>query len=588
MAGWYRRIHRRSGGARPGRIRRVTLIAVPIPIADPGEIDRAVARAVRAAERGADLIEWRIDPLAGASADAVPEIVAVVRTLIARSPRPSIVTLRSVDEGGMFDDPDGAHAAALLVGIGALQPPPAYLDLEFALLERQRARLAPLLRSPADDRARVILSCHDFSGRPPDLTARVRRLIDDPCDPAVIKIAWRARSVRDNLEAFDLLDTRARPMIALCMGDAGLPSRVLAPRFGAFLTFAAPERDEATAPGQPTIDEMTDRYRVRAIGASTALYGVIGWPVAQSPGPRVHNRAFAQSGQDAVYLPLPVAPGWESFKASLADLLDHGGPPGRGRIGLRGASVTIPHKAHLLRFAGARGGRLSPLAQRCGVANTLTVDEDGRLAVDNTDAPAALACLSAALGPGRTPAGLRVAILGAGGAARAIAAVLVDGGAEVRVVARRPAQARELAESIAASGAAASPGRAPPCTPGGDIRAAEPDALRAAEIDVVVNATPVGMMHGPSPDGVPLPPGFTLSPHHLVFETVASPENTALVRAARAAGARVVTGIDLFLAQALLQFMAWTGSAPPPDVYDRRSLLDEPIPPPAATPDTPG
>lgn len=574
----------------------MTLIAVPIPIADPGEIDRAVARAVRAAERGADLIEWRIDPLAGASVDAVPEIVAVVRTLIARSPRPSIVTLRSVDEGGMFDDPDGEHATAILTAIGALRPPPAYIDVEFALLERRRALFAPLLRPPEDDRPRIILSCHDFNGRPSDLTARVRRMIDDPCDPAVIKIAWRARSVRDNLEAFDLLDTRARPMIALCMGDAGIPSRVLAPRFGAFLTFAAPERDEATAPGQPTIDEMTDRYRVRAIGSSTALYGVIGWPVAQSPGPRVHNRAFAQSGQDAVYLPLPVAPGWESFKASLADLLDHGGPPGRGRIGFRGASVTIPHKAHLLRFAGERGGRISPLAQRCGAANTLTVDADGRVAVDNTDAPAALACLYAALGPGRTPAGLRVAIFGAGGAARAIAAILVDGGADVRVVARRPAQARDLARSIAAGGAVTgtasvpggAPGNAPGGAPGGDIRAAEPDALRAAEIDVVVHATPVGMTHGPSPDGVPLPPGFTLSPHHLVFETVASPESTALVRAARAAGARVVTGIDLFLAQALLQFMAWTGSAPPSDVYDRRSLLDEPIPPPTATPDAPG
>ena len=114
-----------------------------------------------------------------------------------------------------------------------------------------------------------------------------------------------ARSVRDNLEAFDILATRTKPTIALCMGEFGLMSRVLAPKFGGFLTFASDAEGTGTAPGQPTARELRDLYRFESVRPATRVFGVIGWPVAHSRSPAFHNARFADAGHDGVYLPIP-------------------------------------------------------------------------------------------------------------------------------------------------------------------------------------------------------------------------------------------------------------------------------------------
>src|SRR5690606_4633001 len=196
--------------------------------------------------------------------------------------------------------------------------------------------------------------------------------------------AWRARSLRDNLEAFELLRHRSKPLVALCMGEFGLMSRVLASKFGAMLTFTCEDRLHATAPGQPTVEELTQLYRVRCVKPSTRVYGVIGWPVRQSRGPLVHNALFDRVQHDGVYVPMPIAPGWEPFKATLDAMLE------ARWLGFRGASVTLPHKEHLLRFVRERGGVVEEEAARIGAANTLVVSSDGSLTCLNTDAPAAV------------------------------------------------------------------------------------------------------------------------------------------------------------------------------------------------------
>ncbi len=197
--------------------------------------------------------------------------------------------------------------------------------------------------------------------------------------------------MRDNLEAFEILRRKLKPTIALCMGEAGLASRVLAKKFGALLTFAALDPPSmaggpgmATAPGQPTIRDLKHLYRWDAIRPDTRVYGVIGHPVGHSLSPAFHNAGFDATGYDGVYLPLPIPPEYEHFKATLLSFLDY------APLHFRGASVTIPHKQNLLRLVQEQGGEIEPLAQRIGAANTLTVGDDGRLHAGNTDYAALL------------------------------------------------------------------------------------------------------------------------------------------------------------------------------------------------------
>jgi 3-dehydroquinate dehydratase/shikimate dehydrogenase len=354
------------------------------------------------------------------------------------------------------------------------------------------------------------------------------------------------------------------------MGEPGLMSRILAPKFGAFLTFAALRDASATAPGQPTIRELLDLYRFRSINPATRVYGVIGWPVAHSRSPHVHNAGFEAVGHDAVYLPLPVPPEWEHFKATLAALLDH------KPVDFRGASITLPHKEHLVRFARedtTRSWSIDPLVERCGAANTLTVNDDGSCRIANTDAQAAVAVVRAALPQRADLHGLRVAIIGAGGVARAVAAGLMDVGATVIIYNRTSDRAQRLIDDLTASDSThPSPIR-------GKVVAGPWDKLCSACCEVFVNCTSLGMAGGPDPAASPLDPAALdhASSGTLIFDTVYNPPETPLILGARAAGLRTATGVSMFVEQAALQFERWT-AAPAPRALFHKIVLES-LPP---------
>ena len=231
-------------------------------------------------------------------------------------------------------------------------------------------------------------------------------------DCAVVKIVFMARSVRDNLELFDLLAERSKPTIALAMGEYGTMSRILAPKFGGFLTFAAAGIDAATAPGQPTVRSLVETFRFDRIDRRTRVYGIVGHPVEHSLSPLVHNAGFDAVDWDGVYVPMPVAAGWESFKATVGEMIDH------RRLDFSGCSVTHPHKENLVRLVREMGGEVSALSDRVGAANTLVVDrdEDGtpaRIRCCNTDVAAVREVVESALaGRGERP--LEAAVVGAG------------------------------------------------------------------------------------------------------------------------------------------------------------------------------
>jgi len=519
----------------------MTHLAVSIAV---DSLDQAHAAAAMAAERGADLVEYRIDAFTD-DPDALVQLVE-------QSPLPCVLTCRPNWEGGEYDG-DDADRVSLLEHVGTAASP-AYLDFELTAFNRSanlRQKILLVVDHPAQVRAcdtGLILSSHDFDQRPADLLQRIESMANAPAC-RVIKVAWRARSLRDNLEAFELLLARHKPTIALCMGEFGLPSRVLAKKFGALLTFAALDHDHATAPGQPTVDELKQLYRWDALGPATRVYGVIGHPVGHSMSPAIHNAGFDATGFNGVYLPMPIAPGYEPFKATVDAWLN------MPELHLRGASVTIPHKEHLLKFVGEMGGTIEPLAQRIGAANTLTIEDDGSLHASNTDYAAALDAVVAGMGITRDQlTGRSVAVVGAGGVSRAIVAGFAEHGADVTLYNRTVAKAQALADEFADLP--------------GTLTAKPADAIGDQPHDVWINGTPLGM--SPDVDTTPVPPDVLQNnPGAVVFDTVYNPVRTRLLRDAEAAGCTTVTGVDMFVRQGAAQFERWTGQAAPLAVFER-------------------
>jgi shikimate dehydrogenase len=268
------------------------------------------------------------------------------------------------------------------------------------------------------------------------------------------------------------------------------------------------------------------------ITGATQLAAVIGSPVRHSRSPAIHNAGFAAAGLDWVYVALEVAPGRGADAVHAASAL-----------GLRGLSVTMPHKAD----AAAACDELTPAAAALASVNTVVVRDDGTLLGDSTDGEGFLRSLADA---GLDPAGRSVLLLGAGGAARAVAAALVGRGATVEVAARRAEAGDALAAAVRG------------------VRAVEWPSVGVAAAEIVVNATPIGMGDDPN---LPVEP----APDQWVVDLVYHPLETPLLRRARAVGASTVGGLGMLVHQAALAFEQWTGVPAPLDAM-RAAATTEP------------
>jgi 3-dehydroquinate dehydratase/shikimate dehydrogenase len=325
----------------------------------------------------------------------------------------------------------------------------------------------------------------------------------------------------------DLYATAEGPLVAIAMGEHGAPSRHLAGVWGAAFTFARHEGSAGSAPGQPTVRELLDVYRLRAQKPSTAIYGIVGSPVAHSLSPQIHNAAFAHLEVDAVYARFrteDVAAFWRACGGWIS-----------------GLSVTLPHKQALLSLMDAA----EPLVTDCGAMNTV-YREDSRVVAANTDAIAITQCLEESVG---SLAGRRVLVLGAGGVARALAFACARRGAEVAITNRTAARAEELARAC------------------GGV-ALDGDAARAWPYDILANGTAVGMG---KPDESPWP-ADAHRPGTVVFDTVYTPLETRLLRDAEQAGATTICGVEMFIDQAVAQCERWT-KLPAPEHLMRRVVL---------------
>lgn len=512
----------------------MTHLCVPIFVTELAKARREVAAA---AAGGADLVELRIDKLRDMN---------VLKLLLDDKILPAVVTCRSESEGGFsqLDDAERMSRLASAIGRGA-----GLVDLELQTLQR-------MAQIPAEIQSRLIVSAHDFSAKPSDLNKIIGEMNAMPAE--VNKIVWRAGNILENLDALKLLIHPSRPTVALCMGEVGFISRVLARKFAAFLTFASLDQESATAPGQSTIAEMKNPYRWDDIGAATKVFGVVAHPVRHSMSPALHNAAFTAAGYDGVYLPMLVEPDYASFKAFMDEFVRF------EELNLSGLSVTIPHKENALRYLKEKGAAVEELAQVIGAVNTIVIQRrPGSPAVlsgKNTDYAAILDSITAELAIERNSvadlrvADLRVAVLGAGGTARAAVAALAHYGATVIVSNRTQQRAQSLADEFN--------GRR------GKVSAMSLDEMLRSDFHVFINTTSVGMYPNiaENPLGDHRPP---FSAKTLVFDTIYNPLKTQLIAQAEGMGARTISGVEMFVRQAAAQFETWTGKTAPQQVMWR-------------------
>ena len=416
---------------------------------------------------------------------------------------PVIVTCRPAWEGGRFDGSEEERHAVLA---SALALGAAYVDVEW------RAGFDDLIRANG---SKIVVSSHDFAGVPDDLCTRARAMRSTGA--ALIKVAVTAARLSDTLALLDI--AKGGDAVVIGMGDAGVPSRLLASRFGSRWTYGG----SGVAPGQMPAARMVEQFRFRTVGANTALYGVVGDNVMRSISPVMHNAAFAAAGLDAVYVPLRTA--------DFADFLGFA-----EALGIAGASVTIPFKLDALKASASS----DDLTRSVGAANTIRRNQNGWEAT-NTDVAGFLEPLGAVWGAdvgadlqGRP----RVSVLGAGGAARAVIVALMSKGARVTVHARRGLRAKELADSLGVDA-----GPWPPA---------------ARSWDLLVNCTPLGSVS--APDASPLPGGPFDG--RLVYDLTYRQGESPLVRESRRAGLRTLDGLPMLVAQAERQFEWWTGRRP--------------------------
>ncbi len=281
------------------------------------------------------------------------------------------------------------------------------------------------------------------------------------------------------------------------------------------------------------------------VNGATQVVGVIGWPVQHSLSPPMHNAAFRALGLNWVYVAFAVHP--DNVEAAIA---------GMRALGLPGLNVTIPHKAAVVSHLD----EISPTSQQLGVVNTI-VNSDGHLRGDSTDGSGFMRALEEA-GEGITDN--RVVLIGAGGAARAVALAAAQEQPEELVIVNRTLQrAVEIAELVrAADGLEA-------------VRAIALDSPEVAQVvssaNLIIDSTPVGMY--PHADVAPVISPQWLRPCQLVCDLTYNPRETVLLQAAREAGARILDGTGMLVHQGAVAFEQWTGQQAPVEVM-RLALLN--------------
>jgi 3-dehydroquinate dehydratase/shikimate dehydrogenase len=416
----------------------------------------------------------------------------------------------------------------------------------------------------------VICSYHDFNRVSEHLVEIYERIKNANANIDAIKIAVQANDITNTIPIWKLLErwiaeketikakklreieelekkinsSFPRPIsflqiIPIAMGEAGKWTRILSLAHGAFMTYAALEDGGGTAPGQISVKDLIETYRVKELNEQTAIYGIVGNPVAHSLSPFIHNAAFKFHNLNAVYIPFEV----RNLDEFIAKFIRE--ETREIELNFKGFSVTIPHKQAIIKHLDS----IDDTAKKIGAVNTVKI-VDGKLYGYNTDAEGFIEPLLNAYGNLKN---VEVAVLGAGGAARAAIYALKKESAKVAVFARNVENARKLAEEFEIEFAAL-----------GNRQKA------LGTCDIIVNATSLGTK-GEAENDTPAS-AEQLKTAHLVYDLIYNPFETKFLREAKSVGVPTIGGLAMLITQAMAQFKIWTELDAPMKEMNRAAL----------------
>ena len=476
------------------------------------------AALVRKYNRYIDVAELRVDFLA-------PDEQLSVRRFPAMVNVPCILTIRRTADGGRFTSNEMSRTMLFGRALAFADQNPqknfAYVDFEedFRVPSLQDASLAFGVR--------IIRSCHDMEKPVKNLKAKCEAMRTTGYE--IPKIAFMPKTLADVSDMFREAESMTDYEHILCaMGPLGQVSRILAYKLHSYLTYVSPEETENNISGIGHIDPVTlnDVYRFRSLSDATSLYAVTGWPLAKTSSPALHNEGYKINNLDALLFPLR--------SPSVSDVLDCA-----SSLGVRGLAVTVPHKEAVM----PELIKLDAEAQAIGACNTVVRTDEG-WAGCNTDAYGFQTALLCFLGVKKLRR-RRVAIIGAGGAAKAVAYVVKSLGAKACVFNRTLSHAKALADRY-----------------GFDYAPLGPEAAKKIEkyADIIVQTTSKGMSSGGEApkDGDPLY-FYQFTGAETVFDLVYVPAVTPIMARAFQAGCKTCNGAEMLKYQGYKQFKIFTG-----------------------------
>lgn len=465
-----------------------------------------------------DLVELRVDHLN-------EDEQLLIRRFPSLINKPCILTIRRDVDGGKFSG--GEFSRTTLFG-RALAFAQTNEEKNFAFVDFEEDYHVPSIEDAAQAfDVRIIRSFHDMNGPVYDIRKKCDSMRKTGYE--IPKIAFMPKTMHDVTNLFNETQTFTDYDHILCaMGPMGLPSRLLADRTHSFLSFVSPAETEANTSGLGHLDPNTinDLYRFHNVNQETELFGITGWPLLHTGSPKIHNQGFIGHDLNAMYLPVRAPEVSEALE--FAELL-----------GMKGLSVTVPHKQSVMYYLSS----MSKEVEDIEACNTIVRKDDGWVGY-NTDAYGFRRSLEEFLGVTKLRH-KKVAIVGAGGAAKAIAYVIKQMGGKACVFNRTLANAKALADKYGFDYCELSP--------------AETEKFEKYA-DVIIQTTSVGLNSDlkstPETDPIYF---YDFKGHEVLFDLIYTPATTPVMQRAFQAGCRTCNGAKMLQYQGYMQFKLFTG-----------------------------
>jgi len=462
-----------------------------------------------------DIAELRVDCL-------IPEERLKFRRFPEMAGLPCVLTIRRTSDGGKFAEGEGSRIALLARGL-------AFADTDhrknFAYIDLEEDVSVPSIEEAA--RAfgtKIIRSVHDMNGPIADLRGRVHQLRRTKDE--IAKVAFMPRNLSDVTRVFhEAKQCEGEDYVLIAMGSFGMPSRILSPIIGSSIVYVTSEDNVRKSPnilGQLDPITLNEIYNIRALGPQTRVFGIVGNPLTFTSSPLIHNSEYRKQGIDAVYVPIKA----ENVEEAIEFAEENG---------IGGLSVTHPFKESVI----PNLDQISAQTGEIGACNTILKQGDAWHGY-NTDAPGFTRALLEFIGR-KDLKRMKVAIIGAGGAAKAVAHAVWELGGKACVFNRTTDKARELAQKY-------------------NFKWATLDAGNRITLeswaDLIVQTTSVGMFPNLEDDPIEF---YAFNGTEYVYDVIYNPEKTRMLKRAEKAGCKICNGYTMLQYQAYIQYEMFTG-----------------------------